>query len=60
MKEEEFIVVEEEDCIAKRRERRVIKPPSRSAKSAFAHALSIAEETYDARELNSFSEVISS
>ena len=58
--EEEEIAVEAEDCIARRRERRVIKSPSKCAEFAFAYALSVVEEVCDAGEPNSFSEVVSS
>ena len=44
--EDEEIAAETEDCIARRRERRVIKPPSRYVEFAFAHAISIAKETW--------------
>lgn len=54
------ILPEVEDCIALRRERRVITPPSRYAESAFVYALSAAEETTDAGEPSTFSEAMSS
>ena len=56
-KEEEIITTA---CIARRSERRVIKPPSRFAESVFAHALSVVEDTCDAGELSSFSAAVSS
>lgn len=50
----------EEDCIAKRRERRNIKPPSRYSDSTFAYALAIAEETGEAGEPRNYSEALTS
>ena len=49
--EEEIIVA---DCIARKSEQRVIKPPSRYTEYVFAHALSVVKETCDAGEPSSF------
>ena len=55
--EEKFIAA---DSIARRSERRVIKPPSRYTEFTFAHTLSVVKETCDVGESSSFSEAVSS